>query len=497
MLFNSYSFILIFLPGVFLVFHGLKRRGRERGAFAFLAAASLAFYGWWDPRYLLLLALLILANFAVARWLVRNSAAPRPMARAVLALGLLGNLTTLGFFKYANFFVDTADQLFGLDLVLAHILLPLGISFFTFQKIALLIDAYRGKVQSLDFLDYVLFVTFFPQLIAGPIVHHSEVMPQFKARRSVGADGVALGLTVFAMGLSKKVLLADTLALYGSPVFDAASWGVRIDAATAWLGALAYTLQLYFDFSGYSEMAIGAALLFGIQLPVNFASPYKALSIIDFWRRWHMTLSRFLRDYVYIPVGGNQKGPARRYVNLFLTMVLGGFWHGAGWTLILWGALHGCYLMANHVWRSLRRRYGCAGDVPHGARLLAARALTFFAVVIGWVLFRADDVGSALTLLHSMAGLDGWESAPSTGAILDRQAAALLIAPLLVLVWLAPNMQEITGYDPMPQSRAVRAVKGLRASWQLSPQWAVALGCLLAISLLSLSKVSEFLYFQF
>jgi D-alanyl-lipoteichoic acid acyltransferase DltB (MBOAT superfamily) len=299
------------------------------------------------------------------------------------------------------------------------------------------------------------------------------------------------------MGLSKKVLLADTLALYGSPVFDAASWGVRIDAATAWLGALAYTLQLYFDFSGYSEMAIGAALLFGIRLPLNFASPYKAASIIDFWRRWHMTLSRFLRDYLYIPLGGNQKGARRRYLNLFLTMLLGGLWHGAGWTFILWGALHGCYLMANHLWRALRRRYGPTDDVPHRVGLIAARALTFFAVVVGWVLFRAEDVGSALTLLHAMAGLDGWGSALSTGTILDRQTAALLVAPLLVVVWLGPNMPEITGYDPLQHGRSAPTGKGRRANWQPSPSWALALGGLFAVSLLSLSKVSEFLYFQF
>jgi D-alanyl-lipoteichoic acid acyltransferase DltB (MBOAT superfamily) len=488
MLFNSYPFILVFLPLVVLIFHGVRGCESERGAFAFLAAASMAFYGWWDLRYLALLILLILTNFAVARWLVQNQAAPRRLAQAVLILGLAGNLAVLGYFKYANFFVDTADQLFGLNLIIAQIVLPLGISFFIFQKIALLVDAYQGKVRRLDFLDYVLFVTFFPQLIAGPIVHHREMMPQFHERRTIDAATVALALTVFTIGLAKKVLLADNLAPYATPVFDAASAGVALDAITAWLGALAYTLQLYFDFSGYSEMAVGAALLFGIRLPLNFASPYRATSIIDFWHRWHMTLSRFLREYLYIPLGGNQKGPARRYLNLFLTMLLGGFWHGAGWTFILWGALHGAYLMVNHLWRALRLR----DDVPSGTALLAARALTFLAVVVAWVLFRADDVSSAATLLCAMTGAYG----TSADTIIDQTAAISLIAPLLLVVWFAPNMAELTGYDPRldcPSSPAPLA----QAMWQPSPRWALVFGSLLAISLLSLSKISEFLYFQF
>jgi alginate O-acetyltransferase complex protein AlgI len=488
MLFNSYPFILVFLPVVVLIFHGLRRCASERGAFAFLAAASMAFYGCWDMRYLALLVLLILANFAIARWLGQNQAAPRPLAQAVLILGLAGNLSVLGYFKYANFFVDTADQLFGLNLLMAQIVLPLGISFFTFQKIALLVDAYQGKVQRLDFLDYVLFVTFFPQLIAGPIVHHSEMMPQFHERRTIDTATVALALTVFTIGLAKKVLLADNLALYATPVFDAASAGVALDAVTAWLGALAYTLQLYFDFSGYSEMAVGTALLFGIRLPLNFASPYQATSIIEFWRRWHMTLSRFLRDYLYIPLGGNQKGPARRYLNLFVTMLLGGFWHGAGWTFILWGALHGAYLMVNHLWRALRLR----GDVPRGASLLAARALTFLAVIVAWVLFRADDVSSAATLLCAMTGVHGI----SASTIIDHAAAISLIAPLLLVVWFAPNMAELTGYNPRRDTASSPAWLA-SAKWQPSPRWALVFGSLLAISLLSLTKVSEFLYFQF
>jgi len=263
--------------------------------------------------------------------------------------------------------------------------LPLGISFFTFQKIALLADAYEGKIQSLNFLDYALFVLFFPQLIAGPIVHHSEAMSQFQTRGPVQASVIAMGLTIFAIGLANKVLLADSLAVYATPQFDAAAAGAPLSFLAAWSGALAYTLQLYFDFSGYTDMAIGAALLFGVRLPLNFNSPYKARNIIDFWRRWHMTLSRFLRDYLYIPLGGNRHGKLSRYLNLFITMLFGGLWHGAGWTFIFWGALHGFYLAINHGWEALLARFG-AGDVnPGGARRLGAQVVTFLAVVVGWV----------------------------------------------------------------------------------------------------------------
>ncbi len=254
--------------------------------------------------------------------------------------------------------MDNLNAAAGLDLALGTVVLPIGISFFTFQKIAFLVDAYRGRVDRLNFIDFVLFVTFFPQLIAGPIVHHSEVMRQFRDQTPLSTQTVALGVTIFTIGLAKKVLLADTAALFASPLFDAVAAGARPDMLAAWGSALAYTAQLYFDFSGYSDMAIGGGLLFGIRLPVNFASPYKAESIIEFWHRWHITLSRFLREYLYIPLGGNLKGPSRRFVNLLITMLLGGLWHGAGWTFVVWGALHGFYLVVNHLWRALRQHFG-------------------------------------------------------------------------------------------------------------------------------------------
>ena len=306
MLFNSHAFLFGFLPVALFVFHALRRAGCERGAFAALTLLSLVFYGWWDARYVALLVGLVLADFVVARRLAALRGRRPRTARAWLAAGVAVNLAALGYFKYANFLVDNVNALLGLELFVARVVLPIGLSFYTFQKIAFLVDVHRGLVDRVDLLDYALFVSFFPQLVAGPIVHHSEVMGQFRDRPAVAAEGVALGLTVFALGLAKKVLLADTAALYASPGFAAAAAGVPLDLVGAWGATLAYTAQIYFDFSGYSDMAIGAALLFGVRLPVNFASPYRATSIVEFWRRWHITLSRFLRDYLYIPLGGSR-----------------------------------------------------------------------------------------------------------------------------------------------------------------------------------------------
>jgi D-alanyl-lipoteichoic acid acyltransferase DltB (MBOAT superfamily) len=493
MLFNSYTFILLFLPATFAIYHALRRYGARRTAIAFLTIASLAFSGWWNVTYLPLLIAMIIANFFVARWLVSNGDAPHWVRQSVLIVGLAGNLATLGYFKYANFLVANIDELAGLDITLATIVLPLGISFFVFQKIALLVDAYRGRLRSLDFLDYALFVTFFPQLIAGPIVHHSEVIPQFHRRERIGTATIVVALAAFSIGLAKKVLLADNLALFATPVFDAAAAGGQIGAIETWVGVLAYTLQLYFDFSGYCDMAIGGALLFGVRLPLNFASPYKASSIIDFWRRWHMTLSRFLRDYLYIPLGGSRSGEGRRYANLLITMLLGGLWHGAGWTFVAWGALHGFYLTINHLWRKWRGT-DVSQAMPGRGGVLASQALTFFAVMLAWTFFRADSFGTAMTMLRAMSGFGG--AIGSADAHIDVLNATLLIAPLLAIVWLAPNTQELIGYIPPSGSGdnapAVRATRRLE-----EPGWAVALGATFALGLLSLSKVSEFLYFQF
>jgi D-alanyl-lipoteichoic acid acyltransferase DltB (MBOAT superfamily) len=332
MLFNSGIFLFAFFPIVFLVFFSLDGLGWRGLASVWLLLASLVFYGWDDPAFLVPLILgSITFNFLCGRAI---SATHRP---AILALGIIGDLGLLIYFKYANFL---AENLAFLGAPPLHIALPIGISFFTFTQIAFLVDCYRDRANEYNPLHYGLFVSFFPHLVAGPILHHKEMMPQFAwaATYRINMGCVVTGLCWFAAGLFKKVVLADGVESYASAIFSAVDKGQMPDFGQAWLAALAYSLQLYFDFSGYSDMAIGLALMFGIVFPVNFNSPYKAASLIDFWRRWHMTLSRFLRDYLYIPLGGNRSGERRRYLNLFLTMLIGGLWHGAAWTFVAWGA---------------------------------------------------------------------------------------------------------------------------------------------------------------
>src|ERR1700744_2641303 len=349
MLFSSFTFLFQFLPAVVLAFAAARRHSPRAGILV-LAAASLFFYGAWKPIYLLLLLASIAANFSLG--LLMESPARR---RAIGMLGVALNFALLGYFQYTNFVLDRLTALTGAPLPLLDVMLPLGISFFPFQQIAYLVDVTRGAKVERDIVSYTLFVSFFPHLIAGPLVHHAEMIPQFKrGRTSRSAVLAARGMAIFAAGLFKKVVIADNLAQFVTPVFAHLDAGGGVTTPWAWLAKLAYTMQIYFDFSGYSDMAVGLALLFGIRLPVNFRSPYKAASIIEFWRRWHVTLSRFLRDYLYIPLGGNRHGEGRRYLNLFLTMLLGGLWHGAGWNFLVWGGLHGIYLCVNHLWQVWR-----------------------------------------------------------------------------------------------------------------------------------------------
>jgi len=499
MLFNSYAFLLGFLPAALLAFHAMRRLGHQRAALFTLVVFSFGFYAWWNTVYLLLLVPLTLATFALARAIASWRLSRPRAARLLMLVGVGANLLVLAYFKYANFLVDNAAALLGLEWAVARIVLPLGISFFVFQKIAFLADSHRGKVDRFDLLEFALFVSFFPQLIAGPIVHHAEVLPQFRQVRRSASPFVALGLTIFAIGLAKKVFLADSAAAVATPAFDAAASGALLDAAGAWLGALAYTVQLYFDFSGYSDMAIGAALLFGIRLPVNFASPYKALSIVEFWRRWHVTLSRFLRDYLYIPLGGNQRSGARRYANLLITMLLGGLWHGAAWTFVAWGALHGAYLVVNRLWQVARARLLPAP--PRGPEIVAGSVLTFVAVVVGWVLFRAADLPTALAMMRAMLGENGIGAATAGDSVLpDRTPWQWsTIAVLLAIAFVAPNTQQITGYrgphDESPEPEASPSRPWIR--WRPTATWAAASAALMSVAMMNLSKVSEFLYFQF
>ena len=362
MLFNSYTFLLAFLPITLLGFFGLGRLDRPRAALAWLLLCSLGFYAWWNPALAFLIMVSIVFNFAAGGLLVPGTMA-EGRRKTMLVLSVAANLGILGYYKYAGFFLTVVDSLTGADWRASDIVLPLAISFFTFTQITFLVDSWKGGVRERDFLRYCLFVLFFPHLIAGPIVHHHELMPQFTPRSCrPRPDFIITGMVLFSIGLFKKVLIADWVAGWSDPVFAAAA---RADSSLTlfegWLGALAYALQIYFDFSGYSDMAVGLGLLFGIVLPLNFNSPYKAASIIDFWRAWHMTLSRFLRDYLYIPLGGGRK---RRWLNLMTVMVLGGLWHGAGWTFVLWGTLHGVYLLVNHAFRAACTRLGLTAAFP-------------------------------------------------------------------------------------------------------------------------------------
>jgi alginate O-acetyltransferase complex protein AlgI len=494
MLFNSYEFLLGFLPLALLAFHGLARAGRPRLAMGALLLLSLAFYARWNPAHLLVLVPLTAANYgAVSRLAALGGRRPR-LARGLLAGAVAVDLSVLAAFKYAGFAADTANGLLGLDLPLARLALPLGISFFTFEMVTSLVDAAAGEVERRDPLDYALFVTFFPHLVAGPIVRHDEMMPQFRAGARPGAAMACQGVTLLAIGLAKKVLLADLVAPYATERFAAAAAGQALSAADAWAGALAYTGQIYFDFSGYSDMAIGAALLFGIRLPVNFASPYRAGSIIEFWQRWHVTLTRLLRTYVYVPLAfrAARRGRPRPYRYLVLTMLLAGLWHGAGWTYVAWGGLHGIFLAVNHAWRALERRAGIDLGARPAARA-AAGALTLAAVVAAWVVFRAPDLATAGRMLAAMAGAGG---AAGRAAFGDTGAALALAAALLLLARLAPNSQQLTGYAG-PGEAPPDPAAPLPLAWSPSARWAAAVGLLLAASLVSLSRVSEFIYFQF
>ncbi|MEM9623065.1 MAG: MBOAT family protein [Pseudomonadota bacterium] len=509
MLFNSVEFLLLFLPLTLVVYLRLKD---SNSALVWISLASLFFYGYWNPLYLLLILTSVFVNFSLGKWIAGSTGRQKYW---ITTGGVTFNLGLLGYFKYANFFVSEVAGLTGVDWSIDQIILPLAISFFTFQQIAYLVDGYQGKVAKHGLIEYVAFVTFFPQLIAGPIVHHRDMLPQFRAIESLRrvSGNVGIGITIFAIGLFKKVAIADELAKFANPVFDSALAGVPLSMAEAWGGALAYTFQLYFDFSGYSDMAIGLGLMFGLTLPINFASPYKARSIIEFWRLWHITLSNFLRDYLYIALGGNRRGEFTRYRNLFVTMLLGGLWHGAGWNFVIWGGLHGFYLTVNHLWRVLPIHKRLASLTSYS---YASWILTFLCVVIGWVFFRAESLDAALLVLSSMSGLSGIELPGSVAGYLPAFLADFVstgpLFPNLRLGWelafglifcsaalafWGPNVFDLF-HDRLSADMNARVpVRDTRWTWQPSPGWALLAGLFISYCLLSLSEPSEFLYFQF
>jgi alginate O-acetyltransferase complex protein AlgI len=494
MLFNSYTFIFTFLPIVFCGFAILIAFAPRRFAIGWLVLCSLFFYGWWQPRNLWILLFLLLFNYGLGLWLGKIPRGRR--SKLILIVGLTVNLGMLAYYKYANFFVAVVNDAAGTPFQIAKIILPLGISFFVFQKIAYLIDAYRQQVRGYSLTDYSLFVTFFPQLIAGPIVHHSEVVPQFSGRTgwNINAADINIGLTQFVCGLFKKVAVADRVAVFANPIFDAAANGAVPSILDGWIAALAYTFQIYFDFSGYSDMALGLARLFGIKLPQNFNSPYKAANIAEFWRRWHMTLSRFLRDYLYIPLGGNRKGRARRYVNVMVTMLLGGLWHGAGWTFVFWGGLHGIYLVTHRAWLSLRGRSNQSEANPQPWKLWTARFVTFVAVIFAWVFFRAADFNSAGRILSSMIGGHGFHFSST----FHLRSTFTQLAVIWIAVWILPNTQQFMerfepalNYKPPPHSWMAWL------SWRPNLAWAICFVGVAVYALANTSRVAEFIYWQF
>ena len=540
MLFNSYEFIFGFLPVVLIGFHVLGARRRD-WALLWLTLASLFFYAWWRPVNVLLIAPSILINLGLARLLERYREARPAAARVVLICGIVFNLCFLGYFKYTMFLRGAVNDVFGTDLVLTHIILPLGISFITFQKIAFLADVHAGRVTSFTFRDYALFVLFFPQLIAGPIVHYREMMPQFRAISTrFNAEDAAVGVTLFFMGLAKKLVLADPMALVVSPLYARAMRGEALGFADGWIAALGFTLQIYFDFSGYTDMALGLARCFGIKLPVNFNSPLKATSIIEFWQRWHVSLTRFLTAYIYNPLSlhlarkrmaagkagfGGRDTTMASFATLLLlptmfTMFVSGVWHGAGYTYIVWGLMHGAMISINHAWRLIRPRiWPGAKDHP---RLLASTGfvLTFVSVVIAMVMFRAPTVRAAVSVWGDLAGAHGVTLPegliarlgpvarmlhaigvqPDTSSGARIVEGVLRVGLLLAIALGLPNtLQILARYEPAIGVRPAKVEPLLvrAARWTPSSAWAVGLAAVSAAGILSLGQLSEFLYWQF
>ena len=457
MLFNSQPFILIFLPVVLGLYYALANHRTARQVL--IVVASMGFYGWWDMRFVPLLASLTIANWLVALWFGRTGARWIPIA------GVIGNLAVLGLFKYADFLRGTIFDLTSQPWQPWSLILPLGISFFVFQKISYLIDLRRGDKHIYGFLDFCMFVGFFPQLIAGPLVRHNEIIHQFQANPRGPAmwENLSRGFTLFIIGVTKKVAIADTIALAIDPLFTKAT---ALSAAEAWTAAGGYTLQIYFDFSGYSDMALGLALMFGLRLPVNFDAPYRAVSIRDFWRRWHMTLSRFLRDYLYIPLGGSHCGPARQAANVIVTMLLGGLWHGAAWTFVVWGGLHGAALALSHLWEKA------------GLRMPAILGwlLTLLFVMACWVLFRAPDFATAGDILAAMAFAHG----PGTVKLSQDAWAAMLIGAAIALIGPTSQRAALILLRPSP--------------WIAVP---VGLGLMYLVITIGGRLPNVFIYFQF
>lgn len=536
MLFNSVTFLFYFLPTVFGGFLILAYFKLQRAAGLWLTLASLVFYGWWNPQYVPLL----LGSMAFNYWL--GGVLMRRRSRAFLFAGIAANVALLGYFKYTGFVIQTAADVAGASWAMPQILLPLAISFFTFQQIAYLVDANDGEVTEHGFLNYCLFITFFPHLIAGPITHHREMLPQFSNadRFRPRWDLVAVGMTLFFIGLFKKVLVADPFGTYARPIFEQARIG-GVQFLEAWTGALSYTLQIYFDFSGYTDMAIGLGLLFGISLPPNFNSPYKARNIIDFWNRWHMTLTRFLTAYIYnpivvamtrrratkgLPLPRRGRMSPETFVALvafptIFTMFISGVWHGAGWQFVAFGLLHGVYLIVAHAWRQWKVHQGIPLESANPLNIAASVGLTFLCVMVALVFFRAHNIAAALDILSGMAGLNGaalpqrLQTMPLLGALAEGVGAsfgditgltpshAVRIVLFLIVVWAFPNSIQWlrnfpTALNLRPPASWLERYSSL-FRWRPSIPTGVAMGAVSVVVMLYATSVAptEFLYFQF
>ncbi len=502
MVFASHSFLAFLL--IVLTIYWLVGRRDERLGKPILIAASFVFYGYWIPAYLLLLTTSILFNHAIARAVV-SGVSPN-LRRGLTVLGIALNLGLIGFYKYAAFLIESLNWSMQTRFDVPEIILPIGISFFTFQQISLLVDAYQGRIERLRFWDHVLFICFFPQLIAGPIVRQHDMLPQLTARRDwrLRMDYFAIGVALFAFGLFKKTVLIDPFVPYLDLVYQAAAAGHAVGFVDGWVAGIGYGFQVYFDFSAYSDMAIGLGFMFGLRLPINFFSPYKAANIRAFWRRWHISLSRFLRDYLFIPMGGSHQGLIRTVAALMVTMGLGGLWHGAGWTFVIWGLLHGAYLSGNHLWRALLAKWlpGSRDRVRRSATLawiarILSIGITFLAVSFAWVFFRSPDLDSAVRLATAMLGFSSWHEV----ALVTRGIVPMF--PLyLLIVWLMPNTMEL-----FQSTRAALYVEEYRddqlaplpgwARFTLSPRWAVTTAIVFICAWFALSNLSPFIYFQF
>lgn len=463
MLFNSYEFLFLFFPVTLLIFYAFCKFGLVRAAVWWMGLASLLFYAYWDWRFLFLFLGSILFNYFTGQFIITKSS--REAKRKILIFGLIINLGLLGFFKYSHFFLENFAHITSTPLTIPEVILPVGISFFTFTQIAYLVDSLQAR-KLYRFADYLLFVSFFPHLVAGPILRHDATIPQIESMKfgRPSARKVYCAIVFFSIGLFKKTIIADSIAIYVDQLFSNAN---NLSLFESWAAALLYSFQIFFDFSAYSEMAIGLALLMNVRIPINFNSPYKARSIIDFWRRWHISLSIFLRDYLYIPLGGNHKGLHRRYINLIVTMLLGGLWHGAAWTFVIWGGLHGIYLSVNHAWQKV------------GVKLpsFISWIFTFVAVVIAWVFFRAQHITTALGILKSMFGVNGMTA--RSGHLAHPVVIFAFIGILIGWTVVAPNAQQVA-IARQPNTRV-----------------AICMAIMLVAGILALGQTDNFIYFQF